>query len=678
MKKIFAVFVVLLFCGVCFAGAGPYPNKQFGQDLGKDGRSYNDLYLSDQIIFEGNTSDAYETTFDVTEPTADRTITFQDGSGTVAFTSDVSTAATAWNAITDSVADTTIDMSTFTQLFTTSAVSGDMFTVRGVGNFADISVMKIESLTGNPTDGTVLEVVAHDANVDPLVVSSSAQAGVLTVGQAGNVAIIGATGITGDVSVTGGLATTGATALGNGTSTVAVNSSVWDVSSAGAFSGVASIAMTGDISFATAKGIKPSTTTAQTMAVQSYDVDAASYVNSILLTNGDTPAVALGSSVETVAVDSTTWDVSTAGVFSGVTGLTFAAGEAATVSLASDGAADDLTISVTGANDSSLVLQSAGTGTDAVKVASSAGGITMTSTAVASAWTHTATGAADDLTLSVAGNQDASLILTSAGSGTDALTVSTTANAGDIVISSNDKIDMDSTGTFALNAAGDTLLIQVDSDGAADDLTIKVDGDDDSSIILDSDGTGADAVKIGATNAAGGIDVDAGTNGIDVLATGGAVTIGSTKNAASSIALTANGGADETIVVTNTQGTGAGAVTLTATAGGITQTVAAGKAITLNGTTNLKVGSNVASPAGGELDLGDGNYFYITGTNNITSIAAADATDGRMIVLRFADVLTFTDGNNLKLAGNLSTTADDTITLICDGTNCYEMARSVN
>ena len=86
MKKIFAVFVVLLFCGVCFAGSGPYPNKQFGQDLGKDGRSYNDLYLKNKVIFEGNTSDAYETTFDVTEPTADRTITFPDSSGTVVLT----------------------------------------------------------------------------------------------------------------------------------------------------------------------------------------------------------------------------------------------------------------------------------------------------------------------------------------------------------------------------------------------------------------------------------------------------------------------------------------------------------------------------------------------------------------------------------------------------------------
>lgn len=159
---------------------------------------------------------------------------------------------------------------------------------------------------------------------------------------------------------------------------------------------------------------------------------------------------------------------------------------------------------------------------------------------------------------------------------------------------------------------------------------------------------------------------------------GGQVKLVSKDNAAGAISLTANIGTSETITVTNTQGTDAAAINLTATAGGITAVTATGKAITLNGTVNNKVGSNVASPAGGELDLGDGNYFYITGTNNITSIAAADATAGRMIVLRFADILTFTDGNNLKLAGNFATTADDTITLICDGTNCYEMARSAN
>ena len=42
------------------------------------------------ITFEGATADSYETTLIVTDPTADRTITFPDATGTVALTSDIS------------------------------------------------------------------------------------------------------------------------------------------------------------------------------------------------------------------------------------------------------------------------------------------------------------------------------------------------------------------------------------------------------------------------------------------------------------------------------------------------------------------------------------------------------------------------------------------------------------
>ena len=42
------------------------------------------------ISFEGATADAFETTFAITDPTADRTITFKDESGTVAYLSDIS------------------------------------------------------------------------------------------------------------------------------------------------------------------------------------------------------------------------------------------------------------------------------------------------------------------------------------------------------------------------------------------------------------------------------------------------------------------------------------------------------------------------------------------------------------------------------------------------------------
>lgn len=43
------------------------------------------LVLKQQILFEGATADAFETTLTVTDPTADRTITLPDASGTVAF-----------------------------------------------------------------------------------------------------------------------------------------------------------------------------------------------------------------------------------------------------------------------------------------------------------------------------------------------------------------------------------------------------------------------------------------------------------------------------------------------------------------------------------------------------------------------------------------------------------------
>ena len=45
---------------------------------------------SGQIVFEGATANDFETTLAVTDPTADRTITFPDAAGTVALTSDIS------------------------------------------------------------------------------------------------------------------------------------------------------------------------------------------------------------------------------------------------------------------------------------------------------------------------------------------------------------------------------------------------------------------------------------------------------------------------------------------------------------------------------------------------------------------------------------------------------------
>ena len=67
----------------------------------------------------------------------------------------------------------------------------------------------------------------------------------------------------------------------------------------------------------------------------------------------------------------------------------------------------------------------------------------------------------------------------------------------------------------------------------------------------------------------------------------------------------------------------------------------------------------------------------ISGTTTINTINTAGHS-GRRVTLIFQDVLTVTDGSNLILNGNFVTTANDALTLVCDGTNWYEVSRSAN
>jgi len=55
-----------------------------GLDINK-----NAIVTGSSIILEGSTNNAYETTLTVTDPTADRTITFKNADGTVAFVTDI-------------------------------------------------------------------------------------------------------------------------------------------------------------------------------------------------------------------------------------------------------------------------------------------------------------------------------------------------------------------------------------------------------------------------------------------------------------------------------------------------------------------------------------------------------------------------------------------------------------
>ena len=111
---------------------------------------------------------------------------------------------------------------------------------------------------------------------------------------------------------------------------------------------------------------------------------------------------------------------------------------------------------------------------------------------------------------------------------------------------------------------------------------------------------------------------------------GGQVALVSKDDAASAISLTANVGTSETMVLTNTQGTGAGAITLTSTAGGVDINAGAGVTIDAAGASNLTTSSGALTLQGaGGVDIAaSGVATTIKGTFNVDEAATFDTTVG--------------------------------------------------
>lgn len=106
-----------------------------------------------------------------------------------------------------------------------------------------------------------------------------------------------------------------------------------------------------------------------------------------------------------------------------------------------------------------------------------------------------------------------------------------------------------------------------------------------------------------------------------------------------------------------------------------TSVVTAAKLSSTGGVSNFSKGTDVASAA---TIAATGNVFHVTGTTNITSVSGSGIAAGTRLTIIFDGVLTFTDGSNLKLAGDFVTTAGDVIVIAYDGSNWYEVSRSVN
>lgn len=377
----------------------------------------------------------------------------------------------------------------------------------------------------------------------------------------------------------------GTVSIGSGLNAVGIDTSSWDITTAGALSGFSTLSLSGDISLATGKAVKSSATTGETMAIQGYDVDNTTYRNALAVTNGNTIAVAIGTGNETLAIDTADWDISTTGVVTGIgaitadgtltinatPAITLYGNEAVVIGHATNGAADDLTIQLTGANDASIILDSAGTGEDAIKISSSAGGVDIDAAAakdVNIAGGQVALVSKDDAASAISltaniGVSETIVVTNTQGTSESAITLAATAGGVNVDAAAAKDLDL---------AGGQVKLVSKDDAAGAISLTANI-GTSETITVTNTQGTSESAITLLST--AGGVNIDA-ASGKDVDIAGGQVLISSKTTGASAIALTTNQGVAETIVVTNTQGTDAGAITLTATAGGIALNASSG------------------------------------------------------------------------------------------------------
>lgn len=226
---------------------------------------------------------------------------------------------------------------------------------------------------------------------------------------------------------------------------------------------------------------------------------------------------------------------------------------AATLTHAADGAAEDFTISQTGAQNSSLHLTSAGTAADALTLTTSAGGIDITVSGGAAGEDIDIT---TDTSINLSATEDAAsaIYLLTNGGTSETIVVTNTQGTSDAAIDINATaggIDIDSgkslTLTSAENTADSVVIsstvggIDITAAGAAagEDIDITATG---SSVNITATEAAADQFKVDAQGAVAGNAINfETTNGGILLNADGAANGDIEVNAADDLALTAAG-----------------------------------------------------------------------------------------------------------------------------------------
>ena len=461
-----------------------------------------------------------------------------------------------WGDIADPTGDSQIDFAdNEITVLTFADTNEDMFNIQGIGAFGDVSVVRIEQVTGDPTDGTVLEVVAADDNVDPLVISASNKANALVVGQ--NTGVVTIAGVAegtaalvltkgdititdGDLNLTAGDATFGEDVTIVGVLTTASMYIANVVAAAGSNTpltlnahGSGTISL-GDVS------------TGDIIIVRALQIDGS-------VTIGDAAADTItvtGTIVSNIAIDDGVTDSPT---------MTFqdATNETAVFHKAD---ASDFFLTLAAGRSLQILTGNLKVGNNAeghgavngedlmVSGQSEFDGAMYVDGAVTMYSTLTQSGGA--VLISHDSNQTIGI-----GTGSNNQLISIGGGSGTVAIATSDW-DISATGAasnmgnFSFTA-GAAASISLAADGDADDLTIEVTGAHNSSLYLQSAGTGADAIFIHAS--AGGVLIEgnlADANQIKLLAEGTvagiAIQLDTTDGG---ISIVADGGANGDIAI---------------------------------------------------------------------------------------------------------------------------------
>lgn len=268
--------------------------------------------------------------------------------------------------------------------------------------------------------------------------------------------------------------------------------------------------------------------------------------------------------------------------------------------------ADDWVVNQTGAFDASIIFNTTGTGTDAFKVAASAGGVDIDGVADVNITCASAAGG-DDFNIIQTGAFDASIHLEAAGTGADAIALQSPAGG----------LDID---------AKDDIIITCASSAGADDLRIIQTGAFDASISLEAAGTGTDAIRL--QSPAGGLDIDAKDD----------INITLASNAGADDFIIALTGATDSSILLQSAGTGADAIGLSASAGSITLAAASGD-INVEADLDVAAGVDVIGDGSGKIGgmmvnlLNDINGETVTISQAGYTFTNTTDTDGQAWVL---------------------------------------------